>query len=89
MEKIHELASRINKYLIEIFSQIGVVLVDFKVEFGRLSDGSLVLSDEISTDTCRLWDAKTMECMDKDRFRRDLGRVAEAYNEILNRLSKL
>ena len=89
MEKIHELASRINKYLIEIFSQIGVVLVDFKVEFGRLSDGSLVLSDEISPDTCRLWDAKTMECMDKDRFRRDLGRVAEAYNEILNRLSKL
>ena len=89
MEKIHDLANTINKYLIQIFNEIDVVLVDFKVEFGRLSDGTLVLSDEISPDTCRLGDANTMECMDKDRFRRDLGRVAEAYNEILNRLSKL
>lgn len=89
MNRIHEIAVKINQYLIEIFSQIGVVLVDFKVEFGRLQDGTLVLSDEISPDTCRLWDARTLECLDKDRFRRDLGRVAEAYYEILNRLSKL
>ena len=89
MEKIHDLANTINKYLIQIFNEIDVVLVDFKVELGRLPDGTLGLSDEISPDTCRLWDANTMECIDKDRFRRDLGRVAEAYNEILNRLSKL
>lgn len=89
MEKIHCLAVRINTLLIDLFARIGVTLVDFKIEFGRLPDGSLVLSDELSPDTCRLWDADTQESLDKDRFRRDLGRVGEAYEEILLRLSKL
>ena len=64
----------------------GVTLVDFKLEFGRLSDGTIVLADEISPDTCRLWDAKTHEKLDKDRFRRDMGGVEEAYAEIMRRL---
>lgn len=89
MEEIHRLTVRINELLIDMFARIGVMLVDFKIEFGRLADGSLVLSDELSPDTCRLWDADTQERLDKDRFRRDLGRVGEAYEEILNRLSKL
>ena len=64
----------------------GVILVDFKLEFGRLADGTIVLADEISPDTCRLWDSKTHEKLDKDRFRRDLGGVEEAYAEIMKRL---
>ena len=60
--------------------------MDFKLEFGRLSDGTIVLADEISPDTCRLWDSKTNEKLDKDRFRRDLGGVEEAYQEIMSRL---
>ena len=63
-----------------------MTLVDFKLEFGRLSDGTIVLADEISPDTCRLWDAKTHEKLDKDRFRRDMGGVEEAYAEIMRRL---
>lgn len=89
MKTIHLLAGRINILLTGLFAQIGVTLVDFKIEFGRLPDGSLVLSDELSPDTCRLWDADTQERLDKDRFRRDLGRVGEAYGEILRRLSNL
>lgn len=88
MEQIHQLTMKINDLLTDIFAKIGVILVDFKIEFGRLADGSLVLSDELSPDTCRLWDADTNERLDKDRFRRDLGRVGEAYEEILSRLSK-
>ena len=64
----------------------GVTLVDFKLEFGRLPDGTIVLADEISPDTCRLWDTKTHEKLDKDRFRRDLGGVEDAYAEIMKRL---
>ena len=64
-------------------------LVDFKLEFGRLPDGKIVLADEISPDTCRFWDATTGEKLDKDRFRRDLGKVREAYEEILARLEKV
>lgn len=89
MDIIHQLTVKINKLLIDMFAKIGVILVDFKIEFGRLPDGSLVLSDELSPDTCRLWDADTNERLDKDRFRRDLGRVGEAYEEILRRLSNL
>ena len=63
-----------------------MTLVDFKLEFGRLNDGTIVLADEISPDTCRLWDSKTGEKLDKDRFRRDLGGVEEAYQEIMKRL---
>ena len=68
------------------FLGLGMTLVDFKLEFGRLSDGSIVLADEISPDTCRLWDSKTHEKLDKDRFRRDLGGVEEAYQEVMRRL---
>ena len=73
----------LKKYLLE---NINVDLVDFKLEFGRLSDGTIVLADEISPDTCRLWDHDTHEKLDKDRFRRDLGNVEDAYNEIAKRL---
>ena len=72
-----------------LFSSIGVTLVDFKVEFGKTADGEIVLADEISPDCCRLWDSKTNEKLDKDRFRRDLGNVIEAYQEIYKRLSEL
>lgn len=89
LKQIHETTKKINEHLTAIFERIGVILVDFKIEFGRLSDGSLVLSDELSPDTCRLWDADTNEKLDKDRFRRDLGRVGEAYSEILTRLMSL
>ena len=66
----------------------GVILVDFKIEFGRLSDGTIVLADEISPDTCRLWDKETKEKLDKDRFRRDLGGTEEAYVEVMRRLNE-
>ena len=65
---------------------LGIDLVDFKLEFGRLGDGTIVLADEISPDTCRFWDEKTHEKLDKDRFRRDLGGVEDAYNEVMRRL---
>ena len=68
--------------------ECGVTLVDFKLEFGRLADGTIVLADEISPDTCRLWDSVTKEKLDKDRFRRDLGGVEDAYREIMGRLEK-
>ena len=68
------------------FKSLGIDLVDFKLEFGKTGDGKIVLADEISPDTCRFWDSKTHEKLDKDRFRRDLGDVEEAYQEILNRL---
>ena len=72
-----------------LFARINVKLVDFKIEFGRTSDGEIVLADEFSPDTCRLWDMTTHERLDKDRFRRDLGRVRESYEEILSRLKKI
>jgi phosphoribosylaminoimidazole-succinocarboxamide synthase len=87
MAIIKELSLNINQVLIAFFGAQQIRLVDFKIEFGRTSDGEIVLADEISPDTCRLWDKETGEKMDKDRFRRDLGNVAEAYIEILNRLS--
>jgi phosphoribosylaminoimidazole-succinocarboxamide synthase len=89
LDEIHCITKNINEFLSAMFGKIGVILVDFKIEFGRLADGTLVLSDELSPDTCRLWDADTKEKLDKDRFRRDLGRVGEAYSEILSRLSTL
>ena len=83
---IEELSFKVNDLLKEFWAGCGVTLVDFKLEFGRLSDGTIVLADEISPDTCRLWDSKTKEKLDKDRFRRDLGGVEEAYAEIMRRL---
>ena len=68
------------------WAECGVTLVDFKLEFGKVADGSIVLADEISPDTCRLWDSKTNEKLDKDRFRRDLGGVEDAYAEVMKRL---
>ena len=77
---------KINRLLQDFWHSCGVTLVDFKLEFGRLADGSIVLADEISPDTCRLWDSVTGKKLDKDRFRRDLGGVEDAYQEIMSRL---
>ena len=85
---IEEYSFRINETLKAFWHDCGVTLVDFKLEFGRLQDGTIVLADEISPDTCRLWDSKTGEKLDKDRFRRDLGGVEEAYREIMQRLEE-
>ena len=89
LAKIYELTGKVNKELKTMFAEIGVNLIDFKVEFGRTADGEIVLADEISPDCCRLWDAKTNDHLDKDRFRRDLGDVMGAYVEILKRLETL
>jgi len=86
IEEIHSLTARVNEALTSFFLDRGIRLIDFKLEFGRTADGELVLADEISPDTCRFWDAKTNEKLDKDRFRRDLGNVKEAYVEILKRI---
>lgn len=86
LNTIYTLTMKINEILKRIFNSIGITLVDFKIEFGKTNSGEIVLADEISPDTCRFWDSKTEEKLDKDRFRRDLGNVIEAYHEILNRL---
>lgn len=79
----------VNEVLLEFFAKCGLRLVDFKIEFGRLETGEIVLADEVSPDTCRLWDAETGEKLDKDRFRQDLGGVMEGYQEVLRRLEAL
>ncbi|MDO5416449.1 MAG: phosphoribosylaminoimidazolesuccinocarboxamide synthase [Lachnospiraceae bacterium] len=86
METVKKYAFAINDCLKAFWKSCGVTLVDFKIEFGKLSDGTIVLADEISPDTCRLWDSKTGEKLDKDRFRRDLGGTEEAYVEVMRRL---
>ena len=86
LETIKKYALKINEILTAFFAEVNIELIDFKLEFGRLSDGAIVLADEISPDTCRFWDSKTHEKLDKDRFRRDLGNVEGAYHEILHRL---
>ncbi len=86
LRTIRDYALRINKILRVILQEAGVTLVDFKLEFGKTADGVLVLADEISPDTCRFWDSKTGEKLDKDRFRRDLGNVEGAYEEMSRRL---
>ena len=86
IDTIKRYAFQVNDFLKALWAECGVILVDFKLEFGRLADGSIVLADEISPDTCRLWDEKTHEKLDKDRFRRDLGGVEDAYAEIMKRL---
>ena len=77
---------KVNEVLTEYLREAGIELVDFKLEFGKTAEGQIVLADEISPDTCRFWDVKTHEKLDKDRFRRDLGGVEDAYQEILRRL---
>ena len=89
LAEIYRLTARINEVLKGLFERINIRLVDFKIEFGKTSDGEIVLADEVSPDTCRLWDATTGERLDKDRFRRDMGRVREAYEEILVRLKNI
>ncbi len=86
IETIKAMAFKVDEVLKAYFKTLGIDLVDFKLEFGRLSDGTVVLADEISPDTCRLWDDKTHEKLDKDRFRRDLGGVEDAYQEVMRRL---
>ena len=87
IETIKNMAFTINSVLKEYFAKLNVTLVDFKLEFGRLADGTIVLADEISPDTCRFWDSTTGEKLDKDRFRRDLGGVEDAYQEMMRRLT--
>ena len=87
IETIKKYAFEINRQLQALWKECGVTLVDFKLEFGKTSDGTVVLADEISPDTCRLWDSETGEKLDKDRFRRDLGGVEAAYEEVMKRLS--
>lgn len=86
IETIKAMAFKVNDVMKAFFKKIGVDLVDFKLEFGRLSDGTIVLADEISPDTCRFWDSETHEKLDKDRFRRDLGNVEDAYQEMMKRI---
>ena len=86
LSELYEMSAKINSLVTELYSKAGITVVDFKIEFGRAADGSLVLADELSPDTCRLWDKATGERMDKDRFRRDLGSVGETYEEVAKRL---
>lgn len=86
IQTVTKYAFAVNEQLKEFWLGCGVTLVDFKLEFGKISDGTIVLADEISPDTCRLWDSQTGEKLDKDRFRRDLGGMEEAYAEVMKRL---
>ncbi|MDD2269170.1 MAG: phosphoribosylaminoimidazolesuccinocarboxamide synthase [Eubacteriales bacterium] len=86
LDKIADYSLRINKILTDYLADLGIELVDFKLEFGKTTDGTIVLADEISPDTCRFWDSATGKKLDKDRFRRDLGDVESAYQEIMKRL---
>jgi phosphoribosylaminoimidazole-succinocarboxamide synthase len=87
LKVMSDMTFKINALLVEHFAKIGVKLIDFKIELGRV-DGKIILADEISPDTCRFWDAETNKKLDKDRFRRDLGGVEEVYQEMLNRVTK-
>lgn len=86
IEKISDMTFKVNEVLQSYFVECGIELIDFKIEFGRDSEGEIILADEISPDTCRLWDLKTREKLDKDRFRRDMGQVEDAYKEVFKRL---
>ncbi|ADG70811.1 phosphoribosylaminoimidazolesuccinocarboxamide synthase [Brachyspira innocens] len=89
LKYIYDVTSKVNNLLKEALDKIGITLVDFKVEFGKNSKGEILLADEITPDTCRFWDKETGKKLDKDRFRRDLGSIEEAYIEVLNRLNNL
>lgn len=86
LDTINAYALKVNEFMCKYLKELGIDLVDFKLEFGKTADGTIVLADEISPDTCRFWDSKTKEKLDKDRFRRDMGGVEDAYQEILRRL---
>lgn len=83
---ITKYAFKVNDFMVKFFKGLNIDLIDFKIEFGKTSDGTIILADEISPDTCRFWDSTTHEKLDKDRFRRDMGGVEEAYQEIMKRL---
>ena len=87
--ELKEQAKRVNDALVPLFKQIGLQLIDFKLEFGKTSDGAVLLGDEISPDTCRLWDLETEAHMDKDVYRRKIGEIVPVYQEVLNRLEKI
>ncbi len=87
LDQIKEITLKVNSLLSDYFKELGIILVDFKLEFGRDSEGNLILADEVSPDTCRFWDIKSGEKLDKDRFRKDLGNVLGAYEEIWKRIS--
>ena len=89
LEIIYSMTKKINELLIKMFDEIGINLIDFKIEFGRNCEGEIILADEITSDTCRLWDKKTGAKLDKDRFRRDMGNVEKAYIEVAKRLEVL
>lgn len=89
LKTIYTMTEKINQILIKIFDEIGINLIDFKIEFGRNCEGEIILADEITPDTCRLWDKKTGVKLDKDRFRRDMGNVEKAYIEVAERLEVL
>ena len=86
LDLIADYSLKVNEILTEYLKDLGIELIDFKLEYGKTSDGTIVLADEISPDTCRFWDSTTHEKLDKDRFRRDMGGVEDAYNEIMKRL---
>ena len=86
IDTIAKYAFKVNELMVKFFKELNIDLIDFKIEFGRTSDGTIILADEISPDTCRFWDSTTHEKLDKDRFRRDMGGVEEAYQEIMKRL---
>lgn len=86
LDRIADMTFKVNDVLKAYFAGIGIELIDFKIEFGKTSDGTIILADEISPDTCRLWDMETRQKLDKDRFRRDMGNVEDAYNEVFARL---
>lgn len=88
LDLITDYALKVNDILKAFWAERGITLVDFKIEFGKTADGTIILADEISPDTCRLWDSETGEKLDKDRFRRDLGNVEEAYIEVMKRLNE-
>ena len=88
IDYIREQTLKINEIMKEFFLKLNLILVDFKLEFGKDTDGNIILADEISPDTCRLWDVNTNEKLDKDRFRRDLGDLIQGYEEVLSRMSK-
>lgn len=89
LENIYSQTKKINELLKDLFDKVGIELVDFKIEFGKDNEGNIILADEISPDCCRLWDKETRKKLDKDRFRRDLGDIEEAYQEVLARLNKI
>ena len=86
IDTISKYAFKVNEFMVKFFKGLNIDLIDFKIEFGKTADGTIILADEISPDTCRFWDSTTHEKLDKDRFRRDMGGVEEAYQEIMKRL---